>query len=121
MPSGKSKPHKILSYLYGLDDSRVESSSLGVPIHQDVIEPFLRLKKAAEKKGFDLTIASAYRNFDRQLTIWNEKANGIRIVYDDYDQPIDMSMLTPWQQVQAILRWSALPGASRQLPVRTFP
>ena len=32
---------------------------------------------------------------------------------DNSGQPLDMASLDSWQKTQAILRWSALPGASR--------
>ena len=65
------------------------------------------------KEGFDLQICSAFRSFDRQLAIWNGKATGTKAVVDDSGQPIDITVLDSWQKIQAIMRWSALPGASR--------
>jgi LAS superfamily LD-carboxypeptidase LdcB len=32
---------------------------------------------------------------------------------DPFGKPINIQKLSPWQKIQAILRWSALPGASR--------
>jgi LAS superfamily LD-carboxypeptidase LdcB len=32
---------------------------------------------------------------------------------DELGQPIDIASLDAWQKIQAIMRWSALPGASR--------
>jgi LAS superfamily LD-carboxypeptidase LdcB len=32
---------------------------------------------------------------------------------DPFGKPINIQALSPWQKIQAILRWSALPGASR--------
>jgi LAS superfamily LD-carboxypeptidase LdcB len=71
------------------------------------------LQAAATDAGFQLAIASGYRNFDRQLLIWNEKACGKRPVLDAEGELVAMEKLSDWQQVQAILRWSALPGGSR--------
>ena len=82
-------------------------------IHKQVIAPFLNLQRAAIKEGFDLQICSAFRSFDRQLAIWNGKATGTKSVMDDAGQPIDITVLDSWQKIQAIMRWSALPGASR--------
>ncbi len=45
-------------------------------LHAQVITPFLRLRRAAAQAGFDLVPQSAFRDFDRQLTIWNAKFNG---------------------------------------------
>ncbi|MGB0459085.1 MAG: M15 family metallopeptidase [Porticoccaceae bacterium] len=82
-------------------------------IHKQVLTPFLELQNAAQKAGFDLKICSAYRSFDRQMLIWNAKASGMRPVMNPFGQPINIQDLNPWQKIQAILRWSALPGASR--------
>ena len=99
--------------LYGLDNSSINFELLNYGIHSDVIEPFQHLQQQAKEEGFELAIASGYRDFEHQLKIWNAKANGERPVLDSDGQPLDMTQLDPWQQVQAILRWSALPGASR--------
>lgn len=82
-------------------------------IHKRVIQPFTKLQQAAQKAGFDLKICSGFRSFDRQLLIWNGKASGMRPVMDPFGKPIDIQKLGSWQKIQAILRWSALPGASR--------
>ena len=82
-------------------------------IHKQVLKPFTKLQLAAKKAGFDLRICSGYRSFDRQLLIWNGKVSGMRPVMDPFGNPMDLRELSPWLKIQAILRWSALPGASR--------
>ena len=82
-------------------------------LHADVVAQFQVLQRQAALEGFDLQVASGFRSFERQLAIWNAKASGRRAVLDDSGQPLDMATLTPLQQVQSIMRWSALPGASR--------
>ena len=99
--------------LYGLDDRDIDFRSLSAPIHREVVAPFLRLQAKALAAGFALEIASGYRSFERQLAIWNAKLGGERPVLDLQGLPLDLAPLTPWQQVEAILRWSALPGTSR--------
>lgn len=84
-----------------------------VSLHQDVIEPWQRLCIEAEKAGFELTLASGYRSFERQLWIWNRKYMGFRPVMDDAGCPLDLSQASPIEKIRRILRWSALPGASR--------
>ncbi len=76
-------------------------------------QAFEELRDAAAAAGFELCIASGFRSFDRQLVIWNAKALGQRPVHDDRGLAVAMDELSPLQQVQAILRYSALPGASR--------
>lgn len=82
-------------------------------IHQQVLQDFLRLQKAAKSDGLDLQIASAFRDYDRQLKIWNAKALGERVLLDDQEKPLEYSKLSPTEIILAILRWSALPGCSR--------
>ncbi|MGK0500125.1 MAG: LAS superfamily LD-carboxypeptidase LdcB [Oceanicoccus sp.] len=101
------------AHIYGLDDEFIVRHDLGFSVHRDIVEPFMLLRTAAQAAGFELAIASGYRDFERQLAIWNAKASGQRTVLDSDGEPLDLSELDPWEQVQAILRWSALPGASR--------
>lgn len=82
-------------------------------VHPSVRAPLLALQADAEAAGFSLWIASAFRSFDRQLAIWNEKASGQRPVLDDAGQVIDMAALDDRARLHAILRFSALPGTSR--------
>jgi LAS superfamily LD-carboxypeptidase LdcB len=76
-------------------------------LHVHVVTPFLNLCRAARAAGFDLKPVSSFRDFDRQLSIWNAKFNGERPLYDD------ATRMSESERVGAILRWSALPGASR--------
>lgn len=86
---------------------------LAVSVHRDVVQPFRELRDAAASVGFDLAILSGFRSFDRQLSIWNRKARGELAVLDSDAQPLDITTLSPRDLVFSILRWSALPGASR--------
>ncbi|SUC40219.1 D-alanyl-D-alanine carboxypeptidase [Proteus mirabilis] len=74
---------------------------------------FLALQQQAAKAGFKLMPASSFRSFERQLAIWNGKFEGTRPVLDAESQPIDIQTLSEGQRCEAILKWSALPGASR--------
>jgi len=82
-------------------------------LHTAAAEPFLALRAAAARAGIDLLPASAFRDFERQRRIWNAKYRGERPVLDRKGRPVDMGRLDPGQRVEAILLWSALPGASR--------
>jgi LAS superfamily LD-carboxypeptidase LdcB len=82
-------------------------------IHHLMLIDFLRLQKAAAEEGFNLQIISAFRDYERQLKIWNLKASGQRQLIDAEERPLDFSSLSPVEIVFAILRWSALPGCSR--------
>lgn len=82
-------------------------------LHRAVVKPFLRMRAAAVKAGIDLAPASSFRDFDRQVGIWNGKWTGARPMLDRDGRPIDAAMLTPAKRVDAILMWSAAPGTSR--------
>ena len=93
--------------------SAEDAKELGARLHREVVEPFVELRAAAAAEGFDLAIESGFRSFERQLSIWNGKAQGQRAVLDSQARPLDVSRLDARDLVSAILRWSALPGASR--------
>ncbi|MFL0800770.1 MAG: M15 family metallopeptidase [Agarilytica sp.] len=114
MNVGKVKPKIDLDAVcLGKDSSCIDFSTIEKPVHRDLIKEIAALKQSAKDAGFDLRLASAYRGFDRQLKIWNEKACGLRPVLDKNEVPLDISTLSKKELMFAILRWSALPGASR--------
>ncbi len=82
-------------------------------IHPNVASDLLALKAAAASAGFELNIASGFRDYQRQSQIWNKKMSGESAILDTHSQPLASSALSTEQKVRAILRWSALPGASR--------
>ncbi len=90
-----------------------EADELGASVHADAVVSFRSLRDAARLEGFDLRILSGFRSFDRQLSIWNRKCDGALPVLDSAARPLDVATLSPHELVLAILRWSALPGASR--------
>lgn len=86
---------------------------VGTLVHKKVVMPFLDLRLEAARAGFDLRILSGFRSFERQLSIWNRKARGELPVLDSDANPLDIEAFNGKELVFAILRWSALPGASR--------
>jgi LAS superfamily LD-carboxypeptidase LdcB len=82
-------------------------------LHAHVIAPFRGLRRAAAADGFDVIPASGFRDFARQLAIWNGKFNGAIALHDASGELIDGAALAPRERIEAILLWSALPGASR--------
>ena len=82
-------------------------------LHAHVVAPFLKLRRAAREEGIDLAPVSSFRDFGRQLEIWNGKFTGERPMLDAGGAPLDAATLTPRELIDAILLWSALPGASR--------
>ncbi len=89
------------------------TQELGVRVHAQVVGPFQDLKREAALEGFDLQILSGFRSFEKQLSIWNRKARGDLAVLDSGAVPMDINLLNRRDLAFAILRWSALPGASR--------
>jgi LAS superfamily LD-carboxypeptidase LdcB len=103
--------------LVGQTDSHLcsenDAATIGARLHVAAVAPFLQLRDAARSAGFNLAVESAFRSFDQQLSIWNRKASGQLAVLDNSAQPLIIDTLTSQELVFAILRWSALPGASR--------
>ncbi len=97
----------------GLDDSHINYGLAERPIHHNSADALARLRAAAQHAGFELRLASGFRSFSQQLTIWNAKARGERRVLDNNEQAIDILPLSDAEKMFAILRWSALPGTSR--------
>lgn len=104
-PDSQSLCGQTMAHLASLSDR--------VMLHQQVLQPFCHLAALARQQGIELAVASGYRSFERQLLIWNAKASGLRPVFDSQGFPLDMQTLSDRDKVFAILRWSALPGASR--------
>lgn len=83
-------------------------------VHQEAISSFKKLVQAAKDEiDADLQIVSSFRDFERQQRGWDLKATGQRPLYDDNDTPLNFELLTKQEILFAILRWSAVPGASR--------
>jgi LAS superfamily LD-carboxypeptidase LdcB len=97
---------RVRSHLVALEDPHCL-------LHAAVVQPFLAMRAAALQDGIVLEPASSFRDFDRQCLIWNGKYRGERALFDRQGQPLDALTLSPADRVEAILCWSALPGASR--------
>lgn len=91
----------------------VELPGSSLRVHRDVRDAFLALQGAAARDGIDLQPLSAFRDFDRQCAIWNDKCLGRRPLLDRQGQPLDAAQLDADGLVDAVLLWSALPGGSR--------
>jgi LAS superfamily LD-carboxypeptidase LdcB len=82
-------------------------------LHVLTAPAWLELRASAAEAGFDLHPISSFRDFDRQLGIWNAKYRGEKILLDRAGRPLDFAALQPQDLVDTIMTWSALPGASR--------
>ncbi len=88
-------------------------SGFNILIHKDVVAPLSILQQEAQKAGFEPMIVSGFRSHQKQLDIWNAKVRGERAVLDDDGVPLNIRTLSEEDLALAIMRWSALPGASR--------
>lgn len=102
-----------LRQLTGQDEQHLVVLPDGHRLQAPVAAALSELQQAARADGFELAVASSFRSFDRQRQIWNAKACGERAVHDDAGCVVDMQCLDPAAKMHAILRYSALPGASR--------
>lgn len=96
----------------GLDADNLVSLR-GQRLHREAAGAFELLAADARDAGFELAPASAHRSLERQLAIWNGKLSGAREVLDERDRVIDLAPLGARQRIEHVLRFSALPGASR--------
>ncbi|MCK5819229.1 MAG: M15 family metallopeptidase [Psychromonas sp.] len=99
--------------LTGTVTTHVLEYKKNILMHSQTKKAFDALKIAAKKNGFNLCIASGFRDFKRQQLIWNNKYSGNTVILDKYEQRLDINKLKEIEKISAILYWSALPGASR--------
>jgi len=71
-------------------------------MHPDAYTRFMEMKNAAEQENISIEIVSAYRSFDRQKQIFENK-------YRKYTQ----EGLVPIDALERIIEYSTIPGTSR--------
>ncbi|GLX76887.1 carboxypeptidase [Thalassotalea insulae] len=101
------------SILYGQSEQHLSWLSDKLAIHQAVVTPWQQLCQQAKRDGIELEIASGFRSFERQLSIWNGKFNGELTVKDINNQVVNIEQLPDSERINEILTFSALPGTSR--------
>lgn len=84
-----------------------------IGIHQSMLSDFKALVGCAKKVGLEIKIASGFRSFERQLLIWNNKFIGKTAIKNAAGETVNISQLSDIEIINAILLFSALPGASR--------
>ena len=90
-----------------------ESATLGATLHPEAARALADLKNAARTAGIELAVLSGYRDLGRQVAIWNAKYRGERKLLAREGSELERSRLSERELIDAILIWSALPGASR--------
>jgi len=99
--------------LTGHDDSHITWLDDCTGIHQQATPAWTAMCEEAKLVGFELKIVSGYRSFTRQLSIWNRKFSGKLAIKNQQGETLDITTMTEQEITQAILYFSALPGASR--------
>lgn len=103
----------LTKQMLGLTQEHIYFTDKKVGIHREMITAYQALSDAALNDGIEISIASGFRSFERQLCIWNNKFSGKTPIKNSQGNIIEISTLSPLEVVQAILLYSALPGASR--------
>ena len=97
----------------GLDASGLEHCP-GIELaHPEAAAALQRLQSRARRAGMALEVASGYRDYRRQLAIFNAKYQGLRPVFSDTGEQLYRSQFDDAAWLTAILHYSALPGTSR--------
>jgi LAS superfamily LD-carboxypeptidase LdcB len=94
-------------------DHVIDLDAPAAVVHRDTVPALRALYAAARAAGFEPVVASGFRDFARQVSIWNRKWRGELPLLDADGAPLDRHALTDGECVDRILDWSALPGASR--------
>ena len=97
---------------YGLGNPDLVEAQAGYFVDRAIVGDLNKLTDACREAGFELRIESAYRPFEKQLSIWNRKARGELQLLDANGEPMQRPA-DEEELMYAILTWSALPGASR--------
>lgn len=110
----KTVPSKILTdQLTGKDPQLMIQNAEGKLLHPEAAKAFEKLQVKALNSGFKLKIVSGFRSFEDQKKIWQAKASGQLLIRDSLGHPLEYEKLTEQEVLAGILRWSAIPGASR--------
>lgn len=89
---------------------RSYTSRSGMFMHSEAYEAFKNMYEAAKRDGIGLVIISAFRDFDHQKRIWENKWSGNQMLYGNV-KATDISDTV--ERAKEILRFSAMPGTSR--------
>lgn len=91
----------------------VELTELRATLHYEVVASWLAMRDEAAQAGIQLAVASSFRDFDTQLSIWNRKWAGELPLYDRRGTLLQRNRIADGDMVDVILAWSAVPGGSR--------
>ena len=90
-----------LEIIIGKSQSNLVGDSIRLEVN--TYKAFKKMEAAAKRDGVYLKIVSAYRGFERQKLIWNNK----------YEKFTNDFSLEPEKAISEIIRFSTVPGTSR--------
>ncbi|MGV6829332.1 MAG: M15 family metallopeptidase [Flavobacteriales bacterium] len=91
-----------LSQLIGKGNPDIIGTSYTSKMHREAKKAFLKMKTEAQKEHIKIEVVSAYRSFERQKQIFENK----------YSKYIHQG-LTPTKAIAKIIEYSTIPGTSR--------
>jgi D-alanyl-D-alanine dipeptidase len=120
-PDGAPSPgHVPLKYLIGNVDPAKDPAFARIPEkyisgsrvwgHKDAVAAFVRMAEAAAVNGYQLKVVSAFRSFDDQKQIWDDKWTGKTLVEKG---KLPKTAPDPKKRALKILEFSSMPGTSR--------
>jgi len=104
-------PQSLIAF--GLSEEHLVSIAPDLRAEGETATAFQALGRRAADRGFELHIASAFRGYDRQVRIINDKWTGARPVTDGEGRLLERNQYDDQEWLNLILRFSALPGTSR--------
>lgn len=106
-------PLALTACITGLSEQHLLHRLDGFKLQPQASTQFDAMAAAASSDGIALRIVSAFRSYQRQAQIWLAKLTGERPVYDLHNNLVDLQRLSGKARLDAVLLFSALPGASR--------
>ena len=104
-------PQSLIAF--GLSEEHLVSIAPDLRAERETATAFQTLGRRAAERGFEFRIASAFRDYDRQVRIINDKWTGARPVTDGDGRLLERVQYDDQEWLNLILRFSALPGTSR--------
>jgi len=85
----------------------VQMSEFGCELEPQAAAALRAMRAAAALDGLDLQAVSGFRDFDRQLSIWNGKFRGTRALLDVDSHPLNAAELDEAQRVASRHHWGS--------------
>lgn len=102
MPYSFNQNIFLRNQLIGKDESNIVGDTYTSRLHKEAKVAFEKMKIAALKDGINIEVVSAYRSFQKQKSIFENK-------YKKFTK----EGLTPIEAVEKIIEYSTIPGTSR--------